>query len=82
MVRIGLPLHGLRLVNLLLLERVTSLVGLEGVEGYACEGSLFSRVLQGQLQDRVSHRVLINILEVLQDHCEELIVEVAVVAQV
>ena len=42
MVRVGLPLQGLGLVNRLLLQGIASLVGSEGVEGDLGRGSLLS----------------------------------------
>ena len=79
-----MPLQCCALITGLLLQdgRVTSLVGLEEVEGDSGLIVVFACVIDGQLEDGVRHRQLVNVLKVLQGHGQHLIVEAAVVAKV
>lgn len=81
-VRIDLPLLRLRLINGFFLERIASLIGLEGVVGNSGLRLVLTLVVESQLQNGVGHGALVDVFEVLQHHCQQLVVEVAVVPQV
>ena len=74
-VRISLPHQSLRLVHCFLLEAVTCLVSLKGVTSNLRVEGLLTLVVDSQVQNRVCHHLLINVLKVLKHHGQKLVVK-------
>ena len=74
-VGISLPHQSLRLVYCFLFEAVTCLVSFKGVTSNLRVEGLLTLVVDSQVQNRVCHHLLINVLKVLKHHGQELVVK-------